>query len=202
MTCFMLCVTCYLTIMDIQHLIKQKSYEKVVYVLRRHPITFVPELLRFAFLIFLPIALRLMGRNLFPDIFADAVFLPIIDLATSGYAVAILVFFFTQFIDFYLDLWVVTNDRVIDVEQFGLFSRSISELDLFRIQDVTTNVTGVFATLFNYGVVTVKTASDNKSLVFKNIHRPNTIREDLIRLSHEDRKYHYPRPNMDDNDAA
>jgi len=101
------------------------------------------------------------------------------------------VLFFTQFIDYYLDLWVVTNDRIIDIEQFGLFSRITSELDLFRIQDVSSDITGLFSTMFNYGDVIVKTASNNQSIIFRNVSDPNTIRENLIKLSHEDRKYHY-----------
>ncbi len=178
--------------MDIQHLIKQKPYERIIHVLRRHPLTFFPELLLFVVLAFVPVVLGFLANATFPIILTHAVWFPIFILGSSAYYIAILVFFFTQFIDFYLDMWVVTNDRIIDVEQFGLFARTISELDLFRIQDVTSDVHGFFHTLFKFGDVTVKTASDNKSIVFRNVKGPNKIREDLITLSHEDRKYHSP----------
>jgi len=177
--------------MDIQHLIKQKPYEHIVHVLRRHPLTFLPEFFLFLVLAFIPIVLVLLANATFPIILTNEIPFTIFVLGTSAYYIAILVFFFTQFIDFYLDIWVVTNDRIIDVEQFGLFARTISELDLFRIQDVTTDIHGFFHTLFKFGSVSVKTASDNKSIVFKNVNDPNRIREELISLSHEDKKYHY-----------
>ncbi|PIT86248.1 MAG: hypothetical protein COU33_04240 [Candidatus Magasanikbacteria bacterium CG10_big_fil_rev_8_21_14_0_10_43_6] len=177
--------------MRVSHLIKQKSYERVVHVLRRHPLTFIPKILLFIVLAVVPLAVYGMIDNLFPTLFSsDAVFALAI-LGGSAYSLGVLLFFYQQFIVFYLDMWVVTNDRIVDVEQLGLFSRTISELDLFRIQDVTTDVHGLFPTLFHYGRVTVKTASSNINIVFFDVARPNDIREELIQLSHEDRKFHY-----------
>ena len=84
----------------------------------------------------------------------------------------------------------MTNDRIVEMEQLGLFSRTISELELFRIQDVTSEVKGLFPSMFHYGNVLVKTASENSHIIFFNIRNPEKIREELIKLSHEDRKYH------------
>ncbi len=177
--------------MRVEHLIKQKSYEKIVHVLHRHPITFLPQIALFLVLVAIPLVVYAMIDYLFPALFQnDAVFASAV-LAGSAYYLSILLFFYMQFIVFYLDMWVVTNDRIVDVEQLGLFSRTISELDLFRIQDVTTDVHGVFATFFKYGTVTIKTASNNIHIVFYDVAKPNKLREQLIQLSHEDRKYHY-----------
>ncbi len=186
--------------MNVSHLIKQKSYEKVEYVLRRHPITFLPKILLFLLLISTIPIVYFIFQSLFPTLFFNEIFFTCSVLFASIYYLGILLFFYEQFIIFYLDMWVVTNDRIVDVEQLGLFSRTISELDLFRIQDVTTDVHGLFATVFNYGTVTVKTASNNVHIVFKNIYRPNKIREDLIQFSHIDRKFHYPNLASDDTE--
>jgi uncharacterized membrane protein YdbT with pleckstrin-like domain len=186
--------------MEINQLIKQKSYERIEYILRRHPITFIPEIALFIILGLIPLALWAILPSIAPVVLTNSTLLPIIILTSSVYYLGILAIFFTQFIDFYLDLWIITNDRIIDVEQFGIFARNISELDLFRIQDVTTDVHGLFSTFFKYGNVTVKTASDNQSIIFKNIRGPHHIQRDLIRLSHEDRKFHYPNPTDIAND--
>ncbi|MBP9695193.1 MAG: PH domain-containing protein [Candidatus Magasanikbacteria bacterium] len=95
-----------------------------------------------------------------------------------------------MFTTFYLDVSVITNDRIVDIEQLGLFANSTGELDLFRIQDVTSEVKGIFATLFDYGTVFITTASNNSNIILHNIHHPNNIRNALIRLAEEDRKYH------------
>ncbi len=178
--------------MHLATFIKQKSYEHVIYVLRHHWITFVPTIFMFLVLLSVPFLLRLLFHSLFPTLFNGPILHPLTILAVSIYYLSIYLFFFAQFIEFYLDLTIVSNDRVIDVEQRGLFSRTISELDLFRIQDVTSDIHGVFPTLLNYGDVTIKTASTNVNLIAHAIPHPNKIREDLIQLSHEDRKYHPP----------
>lgn len=176
--------------MIISNLIKQKSYEKINYLLRRHPITFVPTLFLFLILILIPPGLYLLLNNLFPQLLTSAVFYPPAILIASIYYLSLYIFFYAQFIDFYLDLWIITNDRVVDIEQMGLFSRTISELDLFRIQDVAVNIHGLFPTMFHYGNITVKTASSGSHFVFHHIHNPNEIRQALIRLAEEDRKHH------------
>lgn len=175
----------------LSNLIQQKSYEKIEYILRRHWFTYLGKIFLFIVLALVPIILYFMINSLYPTAFENDALYAIGILGGSLYYLSILLFFYTQFVVFYLDMWVVTNDRIVDVEQLGLFSRTISELDLFRIQDVTTDVNGVFSTFLNYGDVTIKTASSNINIVFKDIHNPNDVRENLIRLSHEDRKYHY-----------
>lgn len=185
--------------MHVSTLIKQKPYERVVYVLRRHWFTFLPKILIFVILSVIPPILYLMITTLFPAVLLNDILVALGILFGSLYYLSILLFFYTEFIIFYLDMWVVTNDRIMDIEQLGLFSRTISELDLFRIQDVTTDVHGFFATLFDYGDVSVKTASSNVHIVFYKVPHPNTIRENLIRLSHEDRKFHLSKTIEDEN---
>lgn len=176
--------------MIISNLIRQKSYEKIVYMLRRHPVTFLPTIALFLVLTAVPPSVYLLIENLFPHLLAGPIFYPLSVLITSVFYLSIYLFFYAQFIDFYLDLWVVTNDRVVDIEQFGLFSRTISELDLHRIQDVTVEIHGFFPTIFQYGNIIVKTASNNTHIVFRNVRSPNEIRQALIQLAEEDRKYH------------
>ncbi len=180
--------------MQVSALIKQKSYEHIVYVLRRHPIVFLPMCLLFLVLYIVPFIVYFMISNLIVDITLDPRWFAITILCGAGYLLSISIIFFVQFISYYLDVWIVTNDRIVDMEQHNIFSRSIAELDLFRIQDVTSEVHGVIPSVLHYGDVEIKTASQNLDIVFHSVRHPNTIREDLIRLSHEDRKFHYTQP--------
>lgn len=176
--------------MKINKFIRQKSYEHIVYILRRHPLTFLPTVFLFLVLWIIPVVLFLMGQNLYPDFFAESQIHPLIVLGGSTYYLSTFLFFYAQFIDYYLDIWIVTNDRIVDVEQHGLFHKTTTELDLFRIQDITTQVQGIYETFFKYGDVTITTASTTSSIVFRKIPHPDKVREDLIQLADEDRKYH------------
>lgn len=176
--------------MQLSTFIKQKPYEKIEYVLRRHPFTFLPMLLLLGILLLVPAAGYILINGLFPEFFVHPVIFPILILSTSTYVLSIFLFIFAQFIDFYLDVWIVTNDRIIDIEQFNLFSRTVSELDLFRIQDITTDVHGFFPTLLDYGDVTIKTASANAHIIFYDIKNPNFMRQHILELAATDRKFH------------
>ena len=176
--------------MHISALIKQKSYEKVIYVLHRDPITFVPQVVLFLILAIIPFIGYTFLNNYFPDILTGAISYPLVVLSASIFYLSIILFLYTEFTIFYLDISIVTNDRIVEIEQLGLFSRTISELELFRIQDVTSEVNGLFPSLFHYGNVFIKTASENNNIIFHNIRNPEQIREELIKLAHEDRKFH------------
>jgi len=177
--------------MLIDQVIKRKNYEQILYVLRRHPITFVPQIFFLILFVILPVSAFFGFRYFFPEFFANETILVISVLGIATFYLFFLLVFFIHFIDYYLDIWIVTNDRIVDIEQFGLFSRSISEVDLFRIQDVTSYVKGFFPTFFNYGDLHIKTASSNIEIVFKQIRDPNHVREHLIKLSDMDRRHHF-----------
>jgi len=139
----------------------------------------------------IPVVLYYLTLQIAPELLERELWYAAGVLLASIFYLSIFLFFYVQFLDFYLDVWVVTNDRIIDMEQFGLFTRTTTELDLFRIQDITAEIHGLFPTMFNYGNLHIKTASANTDIVFRNIPNPNGIREHVIKLADEDRKYHY-----------
>ncbi len=86
-----------------------------------------------------------------------------------------------SWIVYYFDVFIITDQRVIDIQQTGIFQRSVAEAPMNRIQDVTYAVGGFFATLFNYGKVTVRTASNNE-LTMKDVSNPEEIQEIIVEL--------------------
>lgn len=176
--------------MHLNELIKQKSYEKPVYILRRHPLIFLKDVALFVFLAAIPYALYYVLQSYFALSLGGPYGYPLLVLGTSIYYLAIWLFFFTQFIDYYLDVWIVTNDRVVNIEQQALFGRTISELDLYKIQDVTSEVKGAIPTFFNYGNVYIQTAGEKERFVFEQVSNPHEIRKSVIDLIDTDRKYH------------
>lgn len=176
--------------MHLSALIKKKPNEQIVHILRRHPLTFLPYIFLFIVLLFVPVALYELISNAFPKFFDGPAAYPLSVLAASVFYLASCLFFFGHFVMYYLDVWIITTERMVDIEQFGLFSRSISELELFQVQDVTADMHGVFPTFFNYGDVTIKTASSTASIIAKQVHRPNKIRETIVSLADADRRTH------------
>lgn len=92
---------------------------------------------------------------------------------------------FLIWIDYYFDVWIVTTERIINIEQRGLFVRHMSELNLAQVQDVTTEVKGIIPTIFNYGDVYIQTAAETERFVFRQIGDPYRVKDMVIRLSRE-----------------
>lgn len=176
--------------MAMGHLIHQKPYEKIMITCRRHPITFVPYILFSLLLLAAPFGLYLLLANSFSDLLQTQNGYIIAVLGASIYYLSCLLFFYTNFVSFHLDLWVVTNDRLLDMEQKSLFHRTISEVDLYQIQDASSEVHGFFPSIFGYGNIILQTAGPVPKFYFRNVANPNKLREQILHLAAEDRKFH------------
>ena len=107
------------------------------------------------------------------------------DLAFWALWLVVLWGFFWQFwTTYYMDIWVVTNRRLIDIDYERLFSRQISIIRLDRVQDVTTKTVGTWATLFQYGSVIVQSAGAQEEFVIDQIADPEGLRDTISRLTH------------------
>lgn len=82
---------------------------------------------------------------------------------------------------YYLTVWIITTHRIVDIEQIGFFRREVSSFLLARVQDVTTNVHGVFETLIGYGDINVQTAGALETFRMRGIARPEAIRDLIMR---------------------
>lgn len=177
--------------MHLDALIKQKSYEKIVLTCRRHPITFVPYFIFFLLLLAAPFGLYwLVNNSSLSSFWQHPAGYALAILGVSVYYLSCYLFFYTNFVTFHLDMWIVTNDRLLDMEQKSLFSRVISELDLYQIQDATSEVSGLFPSIFNYGNLSLQTAGAVDRFIFKSVANPNKLRQLILDLAAEDKKYH------------
>lgn len=170
--------------------IHQKPYEHIEYEVRRHPITLLPVSFFFIILLAMPVGVYVLIGRWFPDLLASATIMPLLILLGITYLLSVGLFYYTYFVSFYLDLLVLTNDRLLHIEQAGLFSRTISEVDLYKIQDVTSEVKGIFPTAFGYGDLLVQTAGKLEEFKIHDIPHPEAFRQQILDLADGDRKFH------------
>ncbi len=175
--------------MSAKRLFQPKPGEKLMMALHRHPITFLKYILIFIVLAGVPTFALAFVWGADGITVANPLGRVAIVLLGAAYYLGIWLAFFTQFVDHYLDISIVTDHRVIDIDQKGLFNRAVAELNLARIQDVTSEVKGFIPTVFNYGRVTIQTASESEHFIFENIHRPHAVRQRILDLAQGDRKH-------------
>lgn len=176
--------------MGIDSFIHAKSYEKIICRLRRHWFTFLPAIGFLILLLAVPFGLYWMISANFSGWLTSATGYPLLVLFGCIYYLSVILYFFSYFVTFYLDVLIMTNDRLVDIDQNSLFSRTVAEVDLYQVQDASSEVSGVFATLFNYGNVIIQTAGALPKFTLHNIPHPHNIREMILDLSAEDKKYH------------
>ncbi|MFH1098727.1 MAG: PH domain-containing protein [Candidatus Uhrbacteria bacterium] len=82
---------------------------------------------------------------------------------------------------------VATNERVIDVDQRGLFHRGVAEARFDRVEDVSVTIRGVIATLFHLGTIRIVTIGTTASIELHTIAHPELARELLSQLVAEAR---------------
>lgn len=176
--------------LDLHHLPGSNLQESKIYTLRAHYVTILPLILSMILVFAVPV-LGYVALTLFmPNIFAEPWHLGAYVMAASVFFLFGLLFCFQSFIDYWLDVFIVTDKRILDINQTGLFARTVSELRLYRIQDVTAEIKGFVRTIFGYGNIYIQTAGEKERFEFNNIARPNDVAKMILDMSEADRKEH------------
>lgn len=87
---------------------------------------------------------------------------------------------FLTWFNYHLDVWIITNYRLVNVAQKGLFDREVSELKYDAIQDVTTDVSGFFPTILNFGDLSVQTAAEKSRFLIASVGNPYALKAEIM----------------------
>lgn len=146
----------------------KEQKEQIVLLLRRHPITNVRWILLTLLLLTGPTLLNLFGIfALLPTGFPLVLTLSWY-LVTSAFAIE-------SFLDWYFNVYFVTDRRVIDVDFYNLINKRVSDAEIEKIQDVTYSTGGVVRTMFNYGDVLIQTAAEVSEFEFEAVPNPEKV---------------------------
>jgi hypothetical protein len=186
---------------DSNNLPNKKANEETLLTLRRHWLVLFRHFLFTLMGATLPIAVYIVLSNQDFIILNNDYFMPIITLVMSMYYLYITLMFFNAFIDYYLDVWIVTTERMINIEQRNLFNRVISEKSLYRMQDITSEVKGFVPTLFNFGTIYIQTAGTEQRFIFKDVPNAPEVTQQILAIVEKYQKDHNQNDRIDANEA-
>lgn len=89
-------------------------------------------------------------------------------------------FFLPSFIRWYFSVFIVTDQRMIQISRNGLFSKSIVDMNLQQIQSVNYEVKGLQQTMLGYGTILVQTYIGD--LVVHDVEKPAKIYKKLLEI--------------------
>ncbi len=153
----------------------KKDYEQVLVLLYRHWFVLLARMIVYAILFLLPFLVWFVGQSYLEIWGLDLTYWFLVSVYMAVWWLGL---FYTLTM-YFLDTWVVTDHRILDNEQHGYFNRSVSELHLSRIQDVSVSVSGPISTFLDFGDLEIQTAGTEPKFFFKEIPHPNQVR-DLI----------------------
>lgn len=145
--------------LELQHL---RPWEKIEMVVRRHWIIFV-----------------FLG---FYVIFALSVTFTLLSIFGWYYWVwfvlvlfwmMFLVFLYIQWLNNELDLFIITNNRIVWIDQISFLNRTVSECNLGQVQEVNAQTKWLLANLLNYWAVIIQTAWNSSD--FDMTYCPNAL---------------------------
>jgi len=102
------------------------------------------------------------------------------------YYLVTFIYAFEKFLGWYFNVFIITDERVVDIDFNNLLVKKFSEAKLSMIQDVTSKVIGFFPTILNYGHVLIQTASEVPEIDFNNVPNPEKIIKALQQLRQEE----------------
>jgi len=149
----------------------QHRKEEIISILHRHWYAlFWPVVKVFIGLVIVFILFRLFGAS-----------------RLSAYALMIwlivgVIYILVQWFNWARDKYVLTNERVVNLQQKSLFSRAVFEAPYENIQDLSYEVTGFWATLFHFGNVRVQTAGTKEGIILEQVGNPRKLKSKIVKI--------------------
>lgn len=163
------------------HFTGQKPGEEILLVLHRHWFDILSQFFSIFGMVLLLVGSYLIMPLVYPNLRSETSYQLFVFLENLFFLM-IWMFFFVVWVDYYFDVWIVTDQRIVNIEQKGLFSRVVSELELDKVQDITSDVKGVIPTFLNFGDLYVQTAAEMERFVFHNIPDPYSVKDMVMNL--------------------
>jgi len=88
------------------------------------------------------------------------------------------ILFIPSWIGWHFSVFIVTDQRFIQITQKGLFHRSVADLTLGQIQSVNYEVSGLQETLLGFGTIKMQTYVGD--LTIHEVHHPARIQKELL----------------------
>ncbi len=162
--------------------------EDIILVVREDVLVLVFNFIGFfaAFVVLLFIRIFFAGSE-------NSIYLGLFDTIMYGLNVIFLTIFMIQFHNYYLSLQILTNKRLIDIDQNGIFRRQVNEIAIEKIENVNYKQS-FMGVVFNYGNVIVDTAgvaslNNEKTnedaingFVFNNVPEPRDIMQTVTEV--------------------
>lgn len=154
----------------------QKEGEKVILAVKQSAIIFVPAFLKILTLWLLVLLIYKFSFDVTWSFYNH--------LVTYSFFIALIWSLYIFLIVFYTwsnTVYLLTNQRIISVDQKSWFSRVISEARLENILFISHKVEGPLQTMLNFGSIHIRASGVvEEEIVFRNINNPYDVQQEIV----------------------
>lgn len=143
--------------------------EEVLFVFRKHPIVMRRGLI---------IAMLAVLLGTVPSLFNPTYSTYLVGVACGMGVGALLML--PSWITWHFSVFIITDQRLIQITQKGLFNRSVIDMRLNQIQMVNYQVAGLQQTLLGFGTIMMQTFVGD--LVIHEVHHPAAIQKKILEI--------------------
>lgn len=159
--------------------INRDPKEKVILLLRKHPITNLSWVVLTFLMVIAPAFISIFDFFELLPYGYQITFILIWYLITTAFA-------FEEFLKWFFHVNIITDERIIEVDFVNLFYREITDANIDQIQDVTVEVGGGIRTMFHFGDLVIQTAAEIPKINFDAIPNPDKVARILRELRIEE----------------
>lgn len=146
----------------------QLADETILLLLRRHPMTQLGWVGAVLVMLVLPLLFSYVNLLSFlPSQFHWA--------ALLGWYLLVTGFALESFLTWFFNVYIVTDERIIDVDFYSLLYKNISSAKIDNIEDITATTGGALGSIFNYGTIKIQTAAAVGEFEFEDVPQPDKI---------------------------
>ncbi|MBI5358147.1 hypothetical protein HZB69_00755 [Candidatus Amesbacteria bacterium] len=160
------------------HFVTQQEDEEVVLLLRAHPIINIPWIILAILMFIFPIIL--LNTGMFSAVPGKFIF-----MGRITWYLMIIMFVLEKILYWYYSVFIVTNERLVDIDFYNLMYRMVTYANLNHIEEPASVTGGFIRSLFQYGNVWVTTASEKPTIEALNVPYPDKVVDIISRLSEE-----------------
>lgn len=146
----------------------REDNERIILMLRHHPIVNIRWILISIILLTGPTLLSVFGVfSLLPSGFPLVITLAWY-LFVGAYAIE-------GFLSWCFNVYIVTTMRIVEINFSNLINKKVSDAEVTKIQDVSYTLGSFMRTMFNFGNVFIQTAADVQEFKFDSVPNPEKV---------------------------
>lgn len=150
----------------------QLDGEELLFIFRKHPIVMRKGLI---------FGLLMLVVGVIPSLFK-----PEFSILYGGLAAGIvlgLLVYAPSWISWYYSVYIVTDQRLLQIKQKGLWNKSVVDISLNQIQMVNYEIAGLQETMLGFGTIMMQTYVGD--LIIHDVHKPAVIQQKILGILRE-----------------